>query len=160
MTCECGHVPMQGWISARQLLLFQVSQAKIIVLSYKCLAGFPCKASDGGLCHARIQYAWNPAWNLQRLYVCITECHEVSANVWCHATAGCAKGYGRKITLMPMALSRLSSLRLRTAKGRAGLVTRQVSSRKTRPGFRGMAYRKEGTSCWDPHTPSPAAGCS
>lgn len=64
------------------------------------------------------------------------------------------------VTLMPIAFRRLSSLLLRTAKGRAGLVTRQVSSKKTLPGCRGMPYRKDGTSCWDPHTPSPAAGCS
>ena len=72
----------------------------------------------------------------------------------------CVRCCNTEITLMPIAFSRLSSLLLRTAKGRAGLVTRQVSSKNTRPGCRGMAYRKDGTSCWDPHTPSPAAGCS
>ena len=59
-----------------------------------------------------------------------------------------------------MALRRLSSRRFRTAKGKAGFVTRQVSSRNTRPGCKGMPYRKEGTSSCAPHTPSPAAGCS
>ena len=63
-------------------------------------------------------------------------------------------------TLMPMAFKRRSSRRFSTAKGKAGFVTRQVSSRKTRPGDSGMPYRNEGTSCWAPQTPSPAAGCS
>ena len=62
--------------------------------------------------------------------------------------------------MIPMAFSRRSSRRLRTANGRAGLVTRQVSSRKTLPGCRGMPYRNEGTSCWVPHSPSPPPGCS
>ena len=61
---------------------------------------------------------------------------------------------------MPIAFNRLSRRLLRTAKGRAGLVTRQVSSRNTLPFCRGIPYRKEGTSCSAPHTPSPAAGCS
>jgi len=45
------------------------------------------------------------------------------------------------------------------AKGSAGFATRQVSSRNMRPSLEGMAYRKEGTSPWVPHSPSPAAGC-
>ena len=61
---------------------------------------------------------------------------------------------------MPIAFRRLSRRLLSTAKGRAGLVTRQVSSRNTLPFCRGIPYRKDGTSSSAPHTPSPAAGCS
>ena len=46
------------------------------------------------------------------------------------------------------------------AKGSAGLATRHVSSRNSRPSGKGMAYRNEGTSRLVPHSPLPPAGCS
>jgi hypothetical protein len=64
------------------------------------------------------------------------------------------------LTLMPIASSRRSSRRFRTANGNAGFATRQVSSRNTRrPSSDGMAYKNEGTSSSVPHMPSPEFGC-
>ena len=59
-----------------------------------------------------------------------------------------------------MAARRRCRRRFRVAKGSAGLATRHVSSRNTRPSGSGMAYRKEGTSLLVPHSPLPPAGCS
>ena len=68
--------------------------------------------------------------------------------------------FGAGPTVMPLAASRRCRRRFSTAKGRAGLATRHVSSRNTRrPPSMGIAYRNDGTSDSLPQRPSPAFGC-